>query len=56
MDRRKKLWIKLIAGIFLLLFMLWIPEFAVLAFVGMLILYIGKKLWYIPIGTVRRKR
>ncbi len=56
MNRQKKLWIQLIAGIILLLFMLWIPEFAALAFVGIVVLYIGKKLWHVPVGTIRKKK
>lgn len=56
MNRQKKLWIQLIAGIILLLFMLWIPEFAALAFAGMVVLYIGKKLWHVPVGTIRKKK
>ncbi len=55
-DRRKKAWIQLAGGIILLLLMFSIPEFAVLVFIGLVVLYVGKKLWHVPIGTIRRKR
>lgn len=56
MNKRTKLWIQLITGIILLLFMFWIPEFAALVFVGLVVWCIGKKLWNVPVGTIRRKR
>lgn len=56
MDKRKRIWIQLITGILLLLFMLWIPEAAALVFVGLVVLYIGKKLWHVPVGTLHKKR
>lgn len=56
MNKRTKLWIQLITGIILLLFMFWIPEFAALVFAGLAVWYIGKKLWNVPVGTIKRKR
>lgn len=56
MKERRKAWIQLITGIILLLCMFWTPEFAVLVFIGLVVFYIGKRLWHVPIGTIRRKR
>lgn len=56
MNKRTKLWIQLITGIILLFFMFWIPEFAPLVFIGLVVLYVGKKLWNVPVGMIKRKR
>ena len=55
MKERRKAWIQLITGIILLLCMFCTPEFAVLVFIGLVVFYIGKRLWHVPIGTIKRK-
>lgn len=55
-DKRRKAWIQLITGIILLLLMFTTPEFAALVFIGLVVFYIGKRLWNVPIGTIKRKR
>lgn len=55
MNRKTKAWMQLIIGIVLLLVMLGIPEFAAFAFIVMIVIYIGKKLWHVPIWTIKRK-
>nr|WP_305136659.1 hypothetical protein [uncultured Schaedlerella sp.] len=56
MKERRKAWTLLITGIILLLLMFTAPEFAALVFIGLAVFYIGKKLWHVPIGTIKRKR
>nr|WP_302136799.1 hypothetical protein [uncultured Schaedlerella sp.] len=56
MKERRKAWIQLITGIIILLCMFCTPEFAVLVFIGLVVFYIGKRLWHVPIGTIKRKR
>ncbi len=56
MNKRTKLRIQLITGIILLFFMFWIPEFAPLVFIGLVVLYVGKKLWNVPVGTIKRRK
>ncbi len=56
MKERRKAWIQLITGIILLLCMFCIPEFVVLIFIGLVVFYAGKRLWHVPIGTIKRKR
>lgn len=56
MSKRTKLWIQLITGIILMLFILWLPEIAALALIGMIVLYTGKKLWNVPVGTMRQRK
>ena len=56
MKTRRKAWIQLIVGIVLLLCMFCTPEFAVLVFIGLLIVFIGGKLWNAPVGKIKRKR
>lgn len=56
MNKRIKLWIELVTGIILMLFLFWIPEFAALAFIGLAVLYVGKKLWNVPVGTIKKTR
>lgn len=56
MKTRRKAWIQLIVGIVLLLLMFCTPEFAALVFIGVVIVFIGGKLWHVPVGTIKRKR
>ena len=56
MKERRKAWIQLITGIIILLCMFCTPEFAVRVFIGLVFFYIGKRLWHVPIGTIKRKR
>lgn len=56
MKARRKAWIQLIVGIVLLLCMFCTPEFAAIVFIGLLIVFIGGKLWNAPVGTIRKKR
>lgn len=55
-DRKKRGWIQLIAGIILLLFIFSTPEFAVLVSVGWVVFYVGKQLWHVPIGSIKKKK
>lgn len=56
MKVRRKAWIQLFIGIVLLLLMFCTPEFAALVFIGLVIAFIGGKLWHVPVGTIKRKR
>ncbi len=48
--------IQLIAWLTVLLFIIYIPEISVIIFIGLVVFYVGKKLWHVPIGTIKRKR
>lgn len=55
MSRRTKLWIQLIVGILILAAIFWIPEIAVILAAVMVIFYILKKMWNVPIMRIKRK-
>lgn len=48
--------IQLIAWLTVLLLIIYIPENLVIIFIGLIVFHVGKKLWHVPIGTIKRKR